>query len=167
MVRVDPVDDLAGGDAAVTGEARHISDAALEVLKGFEGCVLTGYLCSAGVPTVGYGHTGPEVTLHSRITKAEAERLLRQDLDRFERAVQRLVKVPLKQHQFDALVMFAFNVGVGALENSTLLRMLNAGDYDAVPAQILRWDKAKGATIAGLTRRRKREATMFHEEPLT
>jgi hypothetical protein len=95
------------------------------------------------------------------ITKEEAEKLLRKDVARFEDAVNSLVKVSLNQGQFDALVSFAFNLGSGALAESTLLRLLNAGDYEGAAAQFDRWVKAGAVTLEGLVRRRNAEEALF------
>lgn len=141
-----------------------ISQTGLDLVKHFEGLRLEAYRDVAGIPTIGYGHTSG-VKMGDSITEAEAEELLRKDLERFEAAVSRLVKVPLSQPQFDALVSFTFNVGSGALASSTLLRMLNEGRYGAVPAQLARWDKAtvngQKVQIAGLARRRAAEAELW------
>jgi len=99
------------------------------------------------------------------ITKEGAEELLREDVKRFEGYVDRLVKVPLTQGQFDALVSFTYNLGPGALEKSTLLDQLNRGDYDSAAEQFGRWVKAGGKTLAGLVRRRAAERALFEGKP--
>ena len=140
------------------------SEAGLDLIRESEGCRLTAYPdpASGGDPwTIGYGHTGADVTPGKVITQDEAERLLEEDVDTFERGVMRLVKVGLTQGQFDALVCFSFNLGLGALQQSTLLRLLNTGDYDGAAAQFLRWDKAGGRVMAGLTKRREAEKELF------
>lgn len=136
------------------------SQKGLDLIKEFEGLRLTAYLCPAKVWTIGYGTTSG-VTKGTVITKERAEELLRQDVRKFEDSVTRLAKVKLNQHQFDALVSFAYNVGSGALGSSTLLRVLNAGDYDAAAGQFERWNKAGGQVLAGLTRRRAAERKLF------
>jgi len=133
----------------------------MDLIKRFEGLSLEPYRCSAGVLTIGYGSTGPHVKLGQTITRAQAEMLLKLDLLRFEAAIARLVTVPLNQNQADALVSFAFNVGIGALEKSTLLKKLNDGDYNAVPSQLQRWNKAGGKVLPGLVRRRLAEGELF------
>jgi lysozyme len=95
------------------------------------------------------------------ISKDTAEELLLEDVQRFEEAVNEEVKVPLKQNQFDALVSWTFNLGPSNLKQSTLLRVLNEGEYDQVPAQIKRWNKAGGKVLDGLIRRREAEALLF------
>lgn len=127
----------------------------------FETCKLKGYLCPAGVPTRGFGHTGPEVVLGQVITQAQADADLEKDLERFERAVLHMVKVPLTQSQFDAVVSFAFNCGEGNLASSTLLRLLNAGDYAGAASQFVRWNRSKGVVLDGLTKRRLAERDIF------
>ena len=95
------------------------------------------------------------------ITKERAEELLRDDVKRFEGQVLRLVKVPLTQGQFDALVSFTYNLGAGNLSNSTLLRLLNVGDYSGAAAQFDRWVYASGKRLSGLVKRRAAERALF------
>ena len=102
-----------------------ISETGVNFIKGFEGLRLESYLCPAGVWTVGYGHTGDDVTPEMKITEDRANKMLRRDLVKFEQGVDLLITVPLNQQQFDALVSFAFNCGLGALEESTLRKRLN------------------------------------------
>ena len=117
-----------------------IGDKGLALIKEFEGCKLSTYICPAGVPTIGVGHTGPDVHMGQTITQAEADNLLRQDVNRFEKAVVDLISVPLDQCEFDALVSFSFNCGEGALAESTLRRRLNAGENKRVFSEELpRW----------------------------
>lgn len=137
------------------------SDAGITLVKSSEGLKLVAYKCPAGIWTNGYGHTGPDVTPGMVITQVQADALLARDLERFEAGVARLVKVPLNQNQFDALVCFSFNLGLGALQGSTLLRLLNAGDYAGAAAQFPRWNKAGGKELPGLTRRRAAEQSLF------
>lgn len=139
-----------------------ISQNGIELIKSFEGCVLTGYPDVGGVPTVGYGSTGPDVYIGMKITQAEAERRLAKELERFENGVSNLVKVAINQNEFDALVSFSFNVGLGAFQRSTLLRLLNDGTArDIVSSEFLRWNKVDGKPVEGLTRRRKAEQALF------
>lgn len=140
------------------------SRSGVDLIKSLEGLRLTSYLDSVGVPTIGYGHTGPEVALGQKIDHQHAEVVLRKDLVRFETAVEELVKVELNQHQFDALVSFAFNVGINAFKNSTLLKRLNnKEDLSTVVKQELpRWNKGlNNKVLEGLTRRRIREVELF------
>ena len=141
-----------------------ISKAGLDLIKQFEGLYLKAYRCPAGVPTIGYGHTAG-VAMGQTITQQQADDYLRRDVRQFERAVARLVTVPLTQGQFDALVSFAFNLGEGALAQSTLLRLLNAGDYAGAAAQFDRWNKAGGRVLPGLVRRRAAERALFEARP--
>lgn len=131
-----------------------------ELIKSFEGLELEAYLCPADIWTIGYGHTG-NVKEGDSITKAEADELLDKDLQTFRNGVRRLVKVPLNENQFGALVSFAYNLGLGSLQNSTLLKLLNAGDYDGAADQFLRWNKSKGKVLTGLVRRREAERAVF------
>lgn len=142
-----------------------MSDAGIALIKEFEGCRLKAYRCPAGVWTIGYGHTSaagaPEVYPDSVITQDEAEDILRRDLQQYERGVEKLVKVKITQGQFDALVDFAYNAGVGALQKSTLLKKVNAEDFDAVPAEFMKWTKGGGKELAGLVRRRRAEVKLW------
>jgi len=137
----------------------------IDLVKRFESLQLTAYICPAGIPTIGYGHTATvtieDVKTGKTITEEEAEALLKQDLEGSERAVERYVSVPLTDNQFSALVSFTFNVGSGSLKNSTLRKKLNAGDYDSVPGELSRWVKAGGKTLQGLVRRREAEGRLF------
>jgi lysozyme len=139
---------------------RQINQAGLSLIKDFEGCVLSAYDDGVGVLTIGYGHT-QGVTWGQTITQAQAEELLTEDLTYFENSVTNLVKVPLTDNQFAALVSFTFNVGVGAFTESTLLRLLNQSQYQAAAAQFLRWVNGGGKEMAGLVRRRKAEQDLF------
>lgn len=100
-------------------------------------------------------------TFTEGITKLEAERLLRKDVCFAERAVLRLIKVPLSDGQFDALVSFTFNLGSGSLQRSTLRRKLNRAEYDSIPNELMRWVNAGGRRLKGLVRRRAAEAELF------
>lgn len=117
-----------------------ISNNGINLIKQFEGCNLHAYKCPSGVWTVGYGHT-TGVNAGSVISSFEAERLLRQDLKRFVEVANSLIKVPVNQNQFDALISLMFNIGVGAFKSSTLLKLLNNKDYVNAGKQFLRWDK--------------------------
>lgn len=121
---------------------------------------LKAYKDVVGVWTIGYGHT-KGVKSGQEITEDQAELLLRSDVSEFESAVSKVVKVTLAQHEFDALVSFSYNVGKTALANSSLLTLLNAGERAKAADQFLRWDKAGGKIVKGLTNRRKAERAMF------
>lgn len=138
-----------------------ISKKGLDLIKAFEGLELKAYKDSVGILTIGYGSTGSHVRPGMVITKEQAEELLKQDVSRFEGGVNDVVKVPLTQNQFDALVSFSFNLGLGNLKSSTLLRKLNASDYYGAANEFLRWNKAGGKVLNGLTRRRQAEKDMF------
>lgn len=140
---------------------RKINDEGIAHLKKWEGLRLKAYYCAGNVLTIGYGSTGPHVKKGMVITAEEAEALLRKDLERFERAVERLVKVQLTDNQFSALVSFVYNVGEGAFAKSTLLKKLNAGNYDAVPGELAKWNKAGGKRLQGLVNRRAAEAGLW------
>lgn len=138
-----------------------LSDKGLDLICSFEGLRLDAYQDSGGVWTIGYGHTGSDVQPGQHISESRARELLRQDVATAEKAVRNLVKVPLTQGQYDALVSFTFNCGSGTLRNSTLLKKLNAGDYSGAQAEFGKFVHAGGQTLAGLVRRRQAEAEMF------
>ena len=138
----------------------NISNEGLSLIKKFEGCELDSYKCAAGVWTIGYGSThGIEKGMS--ISKSRAEELLLEDIAQFEDIVDKAVSVNLSQNQYDALVSWTFNLGGGNLNSSTMLKVLNAGDYENVPEQIKRWNKANGNVLEGLIRRREAEALLF------
>ncbi|WP_314140065.1 lysozyme [Buttiauxella noackiae] len=142
-----------------------ISNNGINLIKQFEGCKLTAYQDSVGVWTIGYGWTRPvdgiPVRVGMIIKQEVAERLLKTGLVSYESDVSRLVKVSLTQGQFDALVSFTYNLGARSLSTSTLLRKLNAGDYAGAADEFTRWNKAGGKELAGLTRRREAEKSLF------
>lgn len=135
----------------------------IELIRHFEGCRFDAYLCPAGVWTIGYGHTA-NVKEGDRVNQEAAEAFLIEDLEKFEQAVARLVKVPITQQQFDALVSFTFNLGAGNLAASTLLRKLNNYQYIEVPEQMMRWVRAGGQVLDGLVKRRAAEAALFQNK---
>ncbi|MCM6993630.1 lysozyme [Enterobacter roggenkampii] len=141
------------------------SDKGIALLKEFEGCKLTAYQDSVGVWTIGYGWTQPvdgkPIRAGMTIKQETAERLLKTGLVRYESDVSRLVKVGMTQGQFDALVSFTYNLGARSLSTSTLLRKLNTGDYAGAADEFLRWNKAGGKVLNGLTRRREAERALF------
>lgn len=145
---------------------RRINAAGLEILKDAEGLELKAYVCPAGKWTIGYGSTGAHVKPGMVITEAEADVLLALDLDRFERWVERHCQ-PATDNQFSALVSFAFNLGEGALADSTLRRKHQAGDYAGAAAEFARWNKAKVKgvlkVLPGLTARRAAEAALYRK----
>lgn len=138
-----------------------ISKDGLDLIEFFESLSLVPYICPAGYWTIGWGHLirpGEEFT---EITEDEADQLLRLDVHDAERAVNRLIRVELEQHQFDALVSFTFNAGGGALQSSTLRRCVNREDHQAAADQFLRWKYAKGVVQRGLVLRRMAERLMY------
>lgn len=137
-----------------------INQDGINLIKEFEGCRLTAYKCPAGLWTIGYGHTAG-VKESTTITQEQAEEYLKQDLEKFEKGVDGCVKVGINQNQFNALVSFAYNCGIGALQTSTLLKKLNSGDFNGAANEFLRWNKANGQALTGLTRRRQAEREMF------
>lgn len=139
-----------------------ISKRGIDLIKSFEGLALVSYKDIAGVLTVGYGHTGSDVQANQHITQARAMELLKQDVTNFEHCVNDVVKVPLNQNQFDALVSFAFNVGCSALRNSTLIKKLNTGDYEGASKEFDRWVYAGGRISRGLQNRRDKEKALFN-----
>jgi lysozyme len=132
----------------------------IDLIKHFEGCELEAYKCAAGVWTIGYGHI-KGVTPESVITQEQAEQMLVEELNEYEGYINNMVTTPLSQNQFDALVSWVYNLGGGNLKASTLLKVVNSGEFDGVPAQIMRWNKAGGKVLEGLTRRRQAEADLF------
>lgn len=144
---------------------RQVNQDGLNLIKEFEGFRRNAYLCPAGVWTIGYGSTfypdGRRVQKGDVISNKEAEELLKITVNNFANDVDRLVTVPINDNHFSALVSLAFNIGVYAFKNSTLRRVLNQGNYQEAARQFLRWDKAGGKTLAGLTRRRQAERNLF------
>ncbi len=139
------------------------SQEGLELIKKFEGCKLKSYKCPAGVWTIGYGHT-EDIKEGDIVSPEEANKLLRADVFKFEEYVTDNVIVNLTQNQFDALVAWTFNLGVGNLRNSTMLKKLNNADYTSVPFEMKRWNKAGGKTLDGLVRRRQAESLLFESK---
>ncbi|WEF12741.1 lysozyme [Pectobacterium actinidiae] len=139
-----------------------INEAGLDLIKSFEGLKLTKYLDTAGRWTIGYGHLIlPHENFDNGITLQEADLLLRQDLKTAESGVQHYVNVDLNGNQFGALTSFTYNLGVESLETSTLLRLLNQGNYNAAADQFPRWDKDGEQVVEGLLRRREAEKALF------
>lgn len=142
------------------GHSMKISENGKSLIKKFEGCELESYQDSVGVWTIGFGHT-KGVRQGQSITKDEALAMLDEELIEYEEYVEKLVEVPLNQDQFDALVCWVYNLGPTNLATSTLLYKLNKGQYDDVPSEIKRWNKAGGEVLKGLVRRREAEALLF------
>ena len=143
-----------------------ISQKCVDLVKEFEGLSLKPYLCSAGVPTIGYGTTyypdNRKVTMKDpEITKEQAESFLMTHLEKYAQTVSKMIKAPYTQGQIDALSCFAYNIGTGNFASSTLLRLFNEGKTKEAAEQFLRWNKAGGRELAGLTRRRQAEKDLF------
>ncbi|ALE03060.1 lysozyme [Bartonella ancashensis] len=144
---------------------RKISKEGFALIQQWEGLRLDAYRDSTGIWTIGYGHTAKagEPTVYSgmKITKAQANTILRHDLVQFEQAVDKAVSQPLSNEQFAALVSFCYNIGTEAFFASTLLKKLNKGDYSAVPAELQKWINAGGKRLQGLVHRRAAEAGLW------
>jgi lysozyme len=142
-----------------------MTKAGLDLLKEREGLRLEAYYCQAGVLTIGYGHTSaagePLVRPGMKISKEEAERILIDDLRKYENAVKRLVKVNITPNQYSALVSLCYNIGEGAFSKSTVLKRVNAGDYHGAAKAFAMWNKAGGKVSNGLVKRRAMEASLF------
>lgn len=137
-----------------------ISEKGINFLIQEEGERLKAYKCAAGVWTIGIGHTGADVKEGMIITKEKSRELLKSDLSRFEKAVNTYIKVPLEQHQFDALVSLTFNIGVGNFSKSTLVKKINVNaSMEEIEFQFKQWKLARGKPI--LLSRRKREAELY------
>jgi len=137
-----------------------LSNKGHDLLKYFEGCELEAYQDSVGVWTIGYGHT-KGVHEGMVITQEQAEQMLLDELKEYEGYVEDMVEVELTQEQFDALVVWVYNLGPTNFKNSTLLKRINEGNFEDVPYQMKRWNKAGGKVLLGLERRREAEAKMF------
>ncbi|MDF7675081.1 lysozyme [Acetobacteraceae bacterium ESL0709] len=141
---------------------------ATSLVKQFEGCSLKPYTCPAGFWTIGYGNTvtadgRPVTDFTPPLTQEGADALLQQTLQNVQKQVAKLVKVPLAPQQEGALLSLTYNIGIGNLDGSTLLRYLNSGKYMQAADQFLRWNKAGGRVLNGLTRRRQAERKLFME----
>jgi lysozyme len=143
------------------------NDKGLEIIKYYEGLRTTSYYCPSGILTIGYGHTSaagwPEVKVGMKISEAEAEEILKNDLQKFEEVVSDLVKIKLNSNQFSALVSFVYNIGPSAFKESTLLRLLNSGDFERAANQFKRWNKSGSKVLEGLVKRRNAEEKLFRE----
>lgn len=154
----------------MANETLKTSEVGLLLIKKFEGLRLQAYLDAVGIPTIGYGTirypNGNKVKMGDTCTEKQANEYLVFKLNQFEMDIKRLVKVPLEQHQFDALVSFVYNLGPTNFGKSTLLKKVNAKQYSEAAEQFLAWNKAGGKALKGLTRRREAEKELF-EQPLT
>lgn len=136
-------------------------EAGQAIIKEYEGLRLEAYTCPAGVWTIGWGHTGPEVEDGLEISLDEAQEYFEEDLLKFETGIRKYVMVEINQNQFDALVSLSYNIGIGAFKSSTLLRKLNAGDIQGAANQFLVWKYESKRVLPGLVRRRKSERELF------
>ena len=136
---------------------------AAPLVKDREGLKLEAYICPAGVPTIGYGHT-KGVVLGTRITKEQADQMLTLDLERFKAQVAKCVKVQVTKGQFIALMDFVYNLGAGALRSSTLLKKFNSGDVMGASEEFGKWVHANGKVLQGLVARRAKEREYFLDE---
>ncbi len=143
-----------------------IQSRGLQIIKEFESLKLKPYLCPAGIPTIGYGSTyyedGTKVTLNDLpITEQRADELLANISDKFSIQVSKLLKVELNQNQFDALVSFSFNIGIGNLTTSTILKRINEKDFENASLEFAKWNKSGGKVLNGLIKRREKESQLF------
>ena len=139
----------------------NISKKGIALLKQLEGCKLKAYKCPRGVWTIGYGHTGPDITAGKTITQKQADETLEHDLKKFCKGICSLIKVEVTQNQFDAIVCLTFNIGIGAFGGSTLLRLLNEEKFFEAAQQFDRWVYVGKEKSDGLIRRRKIEKDLF------
>ena len=137
-----------------------ISEEGLSLIKKFEGCELEAYRDSVNVLTIGYGHT-KNVQEGETITQEEAEKMLQEEMPEYEGYIENMVQASLSQCEFDALCSWVDNLGPTNLKESTLLKELNQANFDRVPDEIRRWNKAGGEVLGGLKRRREAEALLF------
>ena len=137
-----------------------ISEDGLELIKKFEGCETSAYQDSVGVWTIGFGHT-KGVEAGQTCSIEDAESMLADEMDEYEGYINNMVKVELQQHEFDSLVAWVYNLGPTNLSESTMLKVLNGGQFDRVPDEMNRWTRAGGEILEGLVRRRQAESLMF------
>ena len=139
-----------------------ISEDGLELIKKFEGCETSAYQDSVGVWTIGFGHT-KGVEEGQTCSIEDAESMLADEMDEYEGYINNMVKVELQQHEFDSLVAWVYNLGPTNLSESTMLKVLNGGQFDRVPDEMNRWTRAGGEILEGLVRRRQAESLMFQD----
>ncbi len=138
-----------------------ISDEAIELIKKYEGLRLTAYRCPAGILTIGYGHTGPDVYSGQKITSEQADELLMSDIWKAIDSVTKLVTPELNDNQLGALVSFVFNVGESHFRSSTMCKLLNLGKFQQASEQFDRWVYANNKILNGLVKRRAEEKALF------
>ena len=144
----------------IKGSNMKISEEGKSLIKKFEGCKLEAYLCPAQKWTIAYGRI-KNVKEGDTCSQEQAEEWLNEELVEYEEYVEKLVEVPLSQCQFDALVAWTYNLGPSNLSSSTMLKCLNKAEFERVPFEIKRWNKAGGEVLDGLIRRREAEAMLF------
>lgn len=161
LYRADPTPPV-GTSVSQNPSTGRVSETGQSLIKYFEGCELETYICPSGIPTLGYGSTGPNIQMGMKITLEKAESMLVDDLREFEDAIKKLITVQISQSQFDALVSWAFNVGAGAVSESTLRRRLNEGDdaMSVIEQELPRWNKGPNGPMPGLITRRKAEVRL-------
>ena len=139
----------------------NFTNAGLAIIKKFEGFSAKAYRDIGGVPTIGFGHTGPDVQMGDEISELEAENLLRGDLLHFDHGVLRLLTAPTNDNEFSAMVSLAYNIGLGAFQKSSVLKFHNQGKKALAKAAFLLWIKVNGHPLNGLIRRRTAEANLY------
>lgn len=144
----------------------NIGQKGIALIKHFEGCRLTAYKCPAGIWTIGYGHTGyvsgKKIKEGMTITQQGADTLLSQDISLFVKAVNASLTGTITQNQFDALVSFAYNIGINAFKISTLLKLVNQKKFNLIHDEFLKWDKVNKKSCEGLKNRRIKESELFY-----
>lgn len=137
-----------------------VSNKGIELIKQFEGCRLHAYLCPAGIPTIGYGHT-QGVNIDDIITQSQADSLLKKDLEKYANFVN-IYHLDINQNQFDALVSFVYNLGPGNFKKSTLLRKIkNSPNDETIRKEFMKWVRAGGKVLEGLKKRRLAESNLY------
>jgi len=137
---------------------RGLNKKGLDLLKSFEGCKLNAYLDVGGIPTIGWGHTGPEVVIGMTMTQPQADAQLEKDLEKFY-ILDHYLEEEVNENQYSALVCLAYNIGLRAVRTSTLLKKINNGDDPS--KEWLKWNYVGGKIIVGLTKRRKAELELY------
>jgi len=141
--------------------SKKLNKEGLDLIKSFEGLKKESYKDIVGVWTIGYGTTGTDIGPNLVWTIEQCEARLLKDLEYFEKEIEKCIITPVTDNQFSAIVSLSYNVGINAVKKSTLLRLLNSKDYAGAADQFLRWNKAGGKEVAGLTRRRSAERELF------
>jgi len=143
-----------------------VNKAAIDLIKNFEGCRLEAYICPGGVVTIGWGTTYykdfSKIKMGDKITRKEADDIFEFQIQQYAAKILPFIKAKITENQFGALVSFSYNVGVNGFAKSTLLKKININPLDpTIKYEFLRWNKAKGILLAGLTRRREAEAKLY------